>query len=300
MPHSYRAEHLLVRAGKHHDSQLLVDIQPAQAGWDNIHFQVRELAAGTSWQAATDDHELAIVPLSGVVQVYSNRGDWPAVGGRVSVFAGLPHALYLPRQTVFEVRAIGASQFAVAWVAADRDYAPQLVTPDQVAIEIRGGDHATRQINSILPPGFACQRLVIVEVLTPAGNWSSYPPHKHDRHRTDAAGTLLEADLEEIYYYQFDRPEGFAFQHIYTDETSPLHQAGHSIDAVLRPGQHDVVLVPEGYHPVSAPPGYNTYYLNVLAGSAQSLANYEDPRYAWVKETYQARDPRVPFYSRTS
>ncbi len=106
----------------------------------------------------------------------------------------------------------------------------------------------------------------------------------------------MEADLEEIYFYKLDRPEGFAFQRIYTAAESPLQRAGFPIDAVLLAGNNDVVLVPEGYHPVSSPPGYTTYYLNVLAGSAQSLANSEDPRYTWVKENYRSRDPRVPIY----
>jgi 5-deoxy-glucuronate isomerase len=137
---------------------------------------------------------------------------------------------------------------------------------------------------------------VLVEVYTPGGNWSSYPPHKHDIHKTDAAGTVLEADLEEIYYYKLDRLEGFAFQRVYTDADSPLHRAGYPIDALLLARNDDAVLVPEGYHPVTSPPGYTTYYLNVLAGSAQSLANSEDPRYAWVREQYAGRDARVPIY----
>jgi len=137
---------------------------------------------------------------------------------------------------------------------------------------------------------------VLVEVYTPGGSWSSYPPHKHDVHKTDAAGNLIEADLEEIYYYKLDRPEGYAFQRIYTDSESPLQQAGHPIDAVVLARDNDAVIVPEGYHPVASPPGYTTYYLNVLAGSAQSLANSDDPQYAWVKGCYTSRDARVPIY----
>ena len=154
----------------------------------------------------------------------------------------------------------------------------------------------TRQINAILPPGFDCQRLVVVEVYTPGGNWSSYPPHKHDVHRVDATGALVEADLEEVYFYQIAPPEGFAVQRVYTDSSSPLHQAGAPIDTVLLPQHNDLVLVPGGYHLVASPPGYTTYYLNILAGSAQSLANAEDLRFAWVKHTYRAKDPRVPLY----
>ena len=145
--------------------------------------------------------------------------------------------------------------------------------------------------------GYAPHKVpVIVEVYTPGGNWSSYPPHKHDIQKSDQAGKILEADLEEVYFYKLDRPEGFAFQRIYTASESPLHRAGFSIDAVLLARNNDAVLVPEGYHPVSSPPGYTTYYLNVLAGSAQSLANSEDPQHAWVKEHYKSLDARVPLY----
>jgi 5-deoxy-glucuronate isomerase len=296
MSNQYDAQSLIVRPGGSTDPDVVVEVTPERARWHYISFQVRRLASGGRWSWATGEYELAIVPLGGSLSVQSERGAWQGVGGRANVFAGLPHALYLPRRTSFDVTAENDCEFAVAWAPCDEDHEPRLVTPADVTIEIRGGDHATRQINGIIPPGFPCQRLVVVEVYTPAGNWSSYPPHKHDVHREAADGTVIEADLEEVYYYKFDRPEGFAFQHVYTDAESPLAVAGRPIDAVLQPHYDDAVLVPEGYHPVSSPPGYTTYYLNILAGSAQSLANREDPRFAWVKETYAGLDPRVPIY----
>ncbi len=292
----YTAQNLLVRPGRSTDADVVVEVMPELAGWDFIHFQVRRLTAGHTWRFETGEHELAIVPLGGALAVESSRGSWPVIGGRANVFAGPPHALYLPRRTGLEVSSADGCEFAVAWVASDEDRAPQLVTPADVPVEIRGGDHATRQINGILPPGFPCQRLVVVEVYTPGGNWSSYPPHKHDRHMETADGAVVEADLEEIYYYKLDPPEGFAIQRVYTDATSPLAVAGTPFDATVLAHSDDVVLVPEGYHPVSSPPGYTTYYLNVLAGSAQSLANTEDPAHAWVRGTYQTTDPRVPLY----
>ena len=153
-------------------------------------------------------------------------------------------------------------------------------------MEIRGGGNATRQINSLFPPGFDCHRLVAVEVYTPSGSWSSYPPHKHDVHRLDAGGNLIEADLEETYFYKIDRPGGYAVQRVYT--------ADSRLDETVVARDRDVVLVPEGYHPVASAPGYTTYYLNFLAGSAQSLANTDDPDHAWVKQTWREKDPRVP------
>jgi 5-deoxy-glucuronate isomerase len=292
----YDAQTLLIRAGSSADPAVVVEVTPEQAGWDLIHFQVRRLQPGQRWSFENGEHELALVPLGGRVAVTSNRGEWAVVGARERVFAGPPHALYLPRQTTFQVTALTATEFAVAWVATDRDYPPRLVTPADAPMELRGGDNASRQINDLIPPGFDCHRLVVVEVYTPGGNWSSYPPHKHDVHRVDAAGTVLEADLEEVYYYKIDRPEGYAYQRVYTDETSPLQRSGAPIDAVMLARDNDVVLVPEGYHPVVSAPGYTTYYLNVLAGSAQSLANQDDPRHAWVKDTYRGLDPRLPLY----
>ncbi len=162
--------------------------------------------------------------------------------------------------------------------------------------KFRGGDNATRHINNIIAPGFPCQRLVIVEVYTPSGSWSSYPPHKHDVHKVAPDGSLIEADLEEVYYFKIDRAGGYAMQRVYTGEDSPLAVAGYPIDAVMVVHNNDAVIVPEGYHPVTSAPGYLTYYLNILAGSAQALTATDDPAHTWVKSTYQARDPRIPIY----
>lgn len=293
----YTAENLVVRPRRDpSDPSLRLRITPEQAGWDYLSFEMRHLDAGQSWSFATAEEELALVNLTGRYAVESNRGRWSGIGGRPSVFAGGAHALYLPRRTQFQVTAETAGDFAATWVPTDRDHAPWLIRPEQVTRSIRGGDNVSRQINDLLPPGAPVHRLVLVEVYTPGGNWSSYPPHKHDRHVVDEKGTVLEADLEEVYYYRIDRPEGWACQRIYTDDHSPLHRAGRPIDALIRAEDGCAVLVPEGYHPVVSAPGYTTYYLNALAGSAQSLANFEDPRHRWVKETYRGVDPRVPLY----
>lgn len=292
----YNHQNLIVRAGNASDPDVLVEVTPQIAGWDTIHFQARRLAAGQRWNFAARQHELALVVLGGVVDVLSDRGNWQGIGARADVFQGLPHALYLPVKTNLTVQAVADAQFAVTWVSAEKTFEPVRITPADIEVEIRGGGHATRQINRILPPGFPCERLVVVEVYTPGGNWSSYPPHKHDVHRLGQGAELLEADLDEIYYYKIDRPEGYALQRVYTGLDSPLQRAGTPIDAVLMPRNDDVVLVPEGYHPVSSPPGYTAYYLNVLAGSAQSLAAADDPEFAWVKGSFGTRDPRVPVY----
>lgn len=292
----YTTATLLVRPETHSaDPDLILNITPERAGWKYISFQARRLDSGGKWSFATGDNELALVNFSGAYTVKSNRGAW-RFGGRANPFAGAAHALYLPRRTEFTVAAETPGEFAAAWVPTDQDHDPWLIRPEDVRVSIRGGDNVSRQINDLLPPGSPVHRLVLVEVYTPGGNWSSYPPHKHDVRLLNEHGDLVEADLEEVYFYKFDLPEGYAFQRVYTDGSCPLHQQGTPIDAVLMPVENCAVLVPEGYHPVVSPPGYTTYYLNVLAGSDQSLANRDDPRYGWVKHTYRGADDRLPLY----
>ncbi|HEX6387338.1 MAG TPA: 5-deoxy-glucuronate isomerase [Anaerolineae bacterium] len=276
---------LLVRAAA--GSGEYVRVTPKTAGWELLHFAARRMAEGETWSYETGENECALVILGGICSVRSPRGEWREIGRRPDVFSGMPYTLYLPRRTAFTVQAVSDDlDIAYGWCSVDADYPPQLVTPAQVTVEIRGGGNATRQINNMIPPGFNCQRLVVVEVYTPSGNWSSYPPHKHDVHREDENGNVLEADLEEIYFYKIDRSEGYAYQRVYTSDGR--------LDELVMARHNDVVLVPEGYHPVVSAHGYNTYYLNFLAGSAQSLANADDPDYAWVKETWTEKDPRLP------
>jgi 5-deoxy-glucuronate isomerase len=267
-----------------------IHLTPARAGWELLHFVARKLEPAQVWNFDTGENELALVVLGGVCAVRSNRGEWPRLGARSNVFQGLPYTLYLPRSTQFQVEALTPElELAYGWCATDQDHPPRLVTPADVRVEIRGGGNATRQINHMLPPGSDVHRLVVCEVFTPSGNWSSYPPHKHDQHIVDPQGRLLEADLEEIYFYKIDRPEGYAYQRVYT--------ADHHLDELVLASDNHLVLVPEGYHPVVSAHGYTTYYLNMLAGSAQSLAASDDPQYSWVKATWTSQDPRLPIVS---
>jgi len=285
---TYTARNLLVGPTAEGDEPGVVTrVTTEDAGWELLNLEVRRFAKAQSWAHATGDYEAVIVLLGGRCAIDSDKGEWPSVGRRPSVFAGMPYALYLPRRTEFNLTALtDGLEIAHCWVRTDQDHPARLVTPADSRIEIRGGHNATRQINSIIPPGFDCHRIVCVEVYTPGGNWSSYPPHKHDIHREDEAGNVLEADLEELYYYKIAEPTGFAIQRVYTKD--------HLLDAVMVTHDSDIVLVPEGYHPVSAPYGYDCYYLNFLAGSAQTLANSEDPDHVWVKESWTGQDPRLP------
>ena len=272
------------------DQAEYIHVTPQSAGWEHLSFAARKMTRGDRWDFETQRNELALVVLGGVCQVESNRGTWPDVGRRPTVFAGMPYTLYLPTETRFTVEATSNElDIAYGWCLANASHPARLVKPAEVAIEIRGGANVTRQINKMIPPGFPASRLVVVEVYTPSGNWSSCPPHKHDEHIVDAAGNILEADLEEVYFYKFDRPEGFAYQRIYTPD--------QKIDELLLARDSHLVLSPRGYHPVVAAPGYNCYYLNMLAGSAQTLAATDDPEHAWVKDTWKDKDPRLPLVS---
>ena len=252
-----------------------------RSGFDYLTFRAQRLTIDETFSDETGNSELGLVVLGGRCSVESSAGSWSNFGGRAHVFNGLPYALYLPIETAFTVQAVTDCDLALCFCGAELPYPGRLVTPDEIEVEIRGGANATRQINHILRPEFPAQRLLIVEVYTPSGNWSSYPPHKHDVHNPPA-----EVDLEEIYYYKVNHPDGYAIQKVYTPD--------RRIDQTLTVRDGELVLIPEGYHPVVAAHGYNVYYLNALAGSARSMAASDDPAYAWVRETWKEKDPRLP------
>lgn len=261
-------------------SGVLISITRKEAKWDTINISVRRLIAGQYWQSATRDEEIALIMLGGKATV-----DWGdgarEVGGRKDVFSGYPHAVYLPKGAAFEISAITNCEFADCRVPSSARLSPRLITPADCREEIRGAGNCTRQIVDVIRPEFPADKLLICEVYTPSGNWSSYPPHKHDVHSPPA-----EVDLDEIYYYRISGPEGYAFQRLY--------DAAGTRDDTLTLVDGDLVLIKDGYHPVVAAHGYDVYYLNVLAGSARSMAASDDPRYAHLRRTDLERDPRVP------
>ncbi len=262
-----------------------ISITPEATGFEHLTFRVRKLLRGERLSDHTGAHELGLVMLGGRCSVESTAGSWSHLGSRANVFSGMPMALYLPIQTQFTVAAETDCEIAFCYCGAEEPYPARLIGPEDVEVEVRGGENATRQINHIIKPEFPAHRLLLVEVYTPSGNWSSYPPHKHDVHNPPG-----EVDLEEIYYYKIDRPEGYAVQKVYT--------ADRRIDETLTVRDGELVLIPEGYHPVVAAHGYNVYYLNALAGSARSMAASDDPDYAWVRAGWREKDPRVPLVTR--
>ena len=259
---------------------------PESYGFQFLSIANRKLRARDRCQGDTGDRELGLVLLGGTCSVTSSRGEWKSFGRRADVFSGMPYTLYLPIATTFTVTAESDCDLAFCYCRAEELHEPRLIAPADIEVEIRGAGNATRQINKIIRPEFEAHRLLIVEVYTPSGNWSSYPPHKHDVHEPPG-----EVDLEEMYYYRVNRPEGYAIQKVYTRD--------RRIDETLTVRDGDLVLVPEGYHPVVAAHGYDVYYLNALAGSARSMAASDDPDYLWVRGTWRDQDPRVPLVSMT-
>jgi 5-deoxy-glucuronate isomerase len=255
-------------------SGTLIEVDVDRAGWEFAGLTVVKIAPGEHWTRSTGPDEVALVPLGGRCAVISGGQTW-MIGERANVFSGQPWALYLPRDSDFEVVAETPLELAVCATRAERTLEPKLVTPEDVRVEIRGAGNAARQINHIIEPSFPADRLLVVEVFTPSGNWSSYPPHKHDVHDMPR-----EADLEEIYYYRIDPADGFALQRLYTGDGQT------DVAYVIHDG--DLLLVPEGYHVFAVPQGYTGYYLNVLAGDepVRTMQPSDDPTYAWVRNTW--------------
>ena len=266
------------------------EILAEDAGWEFLNFNARILKKGQVWKGFTGENEYGIILLSGDYSVKTDQGNWKTRNGRKHVFDGIAHTLYLSRNTEFELIAESeVLDIALGWCETTEDHPAQFKEPTKSVIEIRGGDNATRQINSLIEPGFDCQRLVSVEVYTPSGNWSSFPAHKHDERILDNDGNLIEARLEETYFYKTDKPQGYAIQQIYTSD--------RSLDEIAVARNNDVVMVPKGYHPVVAGHGYNIYYLNFLTGSDQSLANTNDPDHEWIYDSWSGKDSRIPLVS---
>jgi 5-deoxy-glucuronate isomerase len=251
-------------------------VTPESAGWRYLHFGVRR----GPFASETGEVEVALVPLSGRCIVEAD-GERFELGGRASVFDGMPWALYLPRETAYRVE--GDAEVAICGARCERRRDAVLVRPEDVEVEVRGAGNATRQINHILKPEFPAERLLVVEVFTPSGNWSSYPPHKHDEDRPPD-----EVVLEETYYFRTAKPEAFAVQRLY----SPRH--GLDLTETVRGG--DLMLVPYGYHTTAAAHGYDLYYLNALAGDRRSMAAADDPDLHWTRAAWAdlEPDPRVP------
>jgi 5-deoxy-glucuronate isomerase len=244
-------------------------VTPKSAGWSYVGFEPLLLADGEVAERATDERECCVVVIGGSVHVRSEHGDWDDLGGRASPLEDGPDAAYLPPRTRFTVTASGEAEIGLCFAPAGRGAEPRVLPGDAIVAETRGHGAHERTIRPILMGDQPADSLLVCEVYTPPGHWSSYPPHKHDR---DALPE--ESLLEETYYFRVDPPQGFALQRVYTDD--------RRLDETLSVRDRDTVLVPRGYHTVSAPPGYAVYYLNVMAGPARAWAVANDPDHEWT------------------
>jgi 5-deoxy-glucuronate isomerase len=266
-------------------------ITPESAGWGFSGLRVLDLVAGASRALETGEDELVVLPLEGAATVTVD-GEGYALGGRDGVFAAVSDAMYVPRDAQLEIASERGGRFALPAARASRRLQPRYVAAGEVPIELRGAGQASRQINNFCGPDASiADRLIAVEVLTPAGNWSSYPPHKHDE---DVPA--VETALEEIYYFEVaagpSGAPGFAYQRVYS--SGP----GRDIDECAEVRSGDAIVMPHGYHgPSMAAPGYDLYYLNVMAGPGERAWRFtDDPDHAWIRSTWdgQQLDARLP------
>jgi 5-deoxy-glucuronate isomerase len=261
---------LLVRPTAPDADGRVVRVTPESAKWNFVGFEVFHLKAGQSLARDTGDREYCLVLVTGRADVASAHESWPDIGERISLFEGkAPYSVYVPAGDRFRVEALGDLELAVCSAPGKGGHPARLIGPDQVGLESRGSGTNTRHVCNILPQSEPADSLLVVEVITPSGSWSSYPPHKHD---TD--NLPEESSLEETYYHRMNPAQGFAFQRVYTDD--------RSIDETMTVEDGDVVMVPRGYHPVGAPHGYDLYYLNVMAGPVREWHFKNDPAHEWI------------------
>jgi 5-deoxy-glucuronate isomerase len=265
-------------------------VTPESAGWTYSGLSVIDLAPGESFDVVTGAQETLVLPLSGGC-VVSCSDALVTLTGRANVFAGPTDFAYLPIDSTASLSSAGGGRFALPSALASRRLPFRYGPVSGVPVELRGSGRASRQVNNFCTPEtFDADKLIAVEVLTPAGNWSSYPPHKHDEY------TSVERPLEEIYYFEIDGADGVGYQRVYSSG------ADREIDVLTEVRSGDVVLIPHGYHgPSMAPPGYHMYYLNVMAGpdTERAWLFTDDPAHAWIRDTWadEPVDPRLPFGS---
>ena len=264
------ASPLLAKASAH--GREIVDITPERAGWIHVGFRAIRLAAGETETIDTGTRELCVVVLTGRVDISVQGKTHGALGTRDSVFEETsPAAIYIPCGQSLSIHCTRDAELALCTAPADdKPRAVRVIDPAGMRRSVRGKGSNTRYVCDILPHDDpTAAHLLVVEVITPAGHSSSYPPHKHDTETPPS-----ETRLEETYYHRLNPPQGFAFQRVYTDD--------RSIDEACAVEDHDVVMVPRGYHPVVAPHGYDLYYLNVMAGPQRLWVFRNDPAHEWM------------------
>ncbi len=260
----------------------VLEITPGIVGWQYLSFKTVVLKAGERISGQTNNEEAALVPIFGALEIMVNGQLFEL--NRSDVFKELPHVVYMPPRTAYEVVARADSHFAIGSAPAEGLFPVRCFMPSEMKQEIRGGANATRQVNHILGPDLPAERLVLFEVYTPSGFWSGTPPHRHD-------GLRGSKYVEETYFYRVSPADiGWAVHRNYSPE--------HNLDELLLVRDGDLVLTPAGYHPVSAPPGSNVYFLNFLAGDTtleqRAIAPVDDSDWAWLREDWAGKPLKLP------
>jgi 5-deoxy-glucuronate isomerase len=245
-------------------------VTPKSAGWGHVGFELYRLEPGQSLEAATAEREVCLVLVGGRARVQVGGRDFGELGDRRGPFEGKkPVAVYVPWHSGYRLEATTDLELGVCSAPGGGDHGTRVIGPDQVAYSKRGEGSNTRHVYDILPETAPAHSLLVVEVITPAGGWSSYPSHKHD---TD--DPPHESELQETYYHRLDPPQGFAFQRVYTDD--------RTLDQSMAVEDGDVVLVPRGYHPCGTAHGYQLYYLNVMSGAKRVWRFNTEPCHRWL------------------
>jgi 5-deoxy-glucuronate isomerase len=248
----------------------ILHVTPESAQWTYVGFDLWRLAPGAVASETTGGREVCLVFVSGRGRVVAGGRDLGVLGGRTTPFDGKPHAVYVPAGSDWSVTADTTCELAVCSAPGKPGSHPaRLIGPDDIRQETRGKGTNTRYVTNVLPEDEPADSLLVVEVITPGGHTSSYPPHKHDRNDLPR-----ESALEETYYHRLNPPQGFAFQRIYTDD--------RSLDEAVAVEDGDVTLVPKGYHPVAATHGYDLYYLNVMAGPVRTWKFHNAAEHEWL------------------
>ncbi|MFB7554936.1 5-deoxy-glucuronate isomerase [Streptomyces brevispora] len=267
-----------------------LDIGPEQAGWERSRLRVVELEPGGVHTLVTGECEWIVLPLAGACTVHTSDEIFELLG-RESVFSGVSDFAYVPRDAHAQIASGAGGRFALAGAKCERRLPARYGPAPEVPVELRGSGNCSRQVHNFAAADtFDCDRLIAVEVLTPGGNWSSYPPHKHDEHHPGE-----ESVLEEIYYFEV-ADGGLGYHRV-----SPSRPGGTDVLVEVRSG--DAVLIPDGWHgPSIAAPGRTLYYLNVMAGPGEERQWLirDHPDHGWIRDTWpsQPMDPRLPFHGR--
>ncbi len=261
---------LLVRPHAPDADGSVLEVTPQSAGWSYVGFRVIKLAAGETFDGVEPDRETCVVIMSGAAEVSAEGVAFGSIGGRASVFEDkAPGAVYVPAGAAYAVVAVTEVELALCTAPGKPGGQARRIAETDMPREVRGQGTNVRHVRNILPETAPADGLLVVEVITPGGHWSSYPPHKHD-----TASEGEETALEETYYHRLNPPQGFAFQRVYTDD--------RSLDETVCVQDGDVVMVPRGYHPVGTPHGYDLYYLNVMAGPHRKWIFRNDPAHDWI------------------